>query len=175
MKKLLLVDYGSYYFKDVLECMDLLEVKYVEYRYDELSQIVNKDDICGILLSGGPGRVNNPKDPHLDKALLDYQVPILGICYGMQILMHFLGGKVEALFERDYGLRDMTILKESRINKGLMNPIPVWMAHYDHITCLAPGFELLARTDISIAMIAMNWKKSTPFNIIQKLKNLKMI
>lgn len=154
MKKLLLIDYGSRLFKDVKECMELLEVKYLECNYDAISQTLSRDDICGIVLTGGPGRVNNPEDPHLEKVLLDYQAPILGICYGMQILMHFLGGKVEALSERDLGYSDMTILKESKINRELLNPSPVWMIHYDHITKLAPGFELLAKTDISIAMIA---------------------
>jgi GMP synthase (glutamine-hydrolysing) len=153
MKKILLVDYGSYYFKDIIKCMKLLKIEYVELQYNSSVKEIDSNDICGIILSGGPGRVNDPQDPHLDIKLLKFNLPVLGICYGMQLLMHFLGGRVEELPERDLGYSDMSIIKSSRINTGIKNPTPVWMAHYDHVTKLSQGFDILARTNISIAMI----------------------
>ncbi|HPF42742.1 MAG TPA: gamma-glutamyl-gamma-aminobutyrate hydrolase family protein [Bacillota bacterium] len=159
MKKILLVDYGSTYFKDVILSFEQLGVECVKLRYDEITGHLDKNNLCGIVLTGSPGRVNNPEDPQLDPALLETGVPILGICYGLQLLMHSLGGKVEALDKRDLGFGLMTIIKESPINKGLGNPTNVWMAHYDHVTKLAKGFEIYASTPISIAMVGDEKRK----------------
>ena len=159
MKKLLIVDYGSYFYKDVIACMDLLEEKYEQCIWNEELAKYPKETIKGIVLTGSPGRIDNPKDPQMRNEFLDYQVPILGICYGMQALMHHLGGKVEALPRLDKGDREMTIIKHSPINKNIEQSAKVHMAHYDHVTCIAPGFEILAHTALSIAMIANEKRK----------------
>lgn len=154
MKQILLVDYGSYYFKDVVKCMELLDIPFFSIKWDDDLNQVDKGTILGIILTGSPGRINNPEDPQLNMKLLEFDVPVLGICYGMQALMHSLGGKVEALSKRDLGKREMHIIKRNPINEHIDNGATVQMAHYDHVTQLADGFEILARTDISIAMIA---------------------
>lgn len=158
MRKILLVDYGSHYFKDVVKCMQELNVGYVIINHDD-ELTYTKDDICGIILSGSPGRVNNPDDPQLDLRLLDMDVPVLGICYGLQLLMHSLGGKVEALDKRDLGSSKMTMTMMSPLNRKIANPTDVWMAHYDHVTKLAAGFTVYATTPISIAMVGDEKKK----------------
>lgn len=151
--KILLVDYGSYFFKDIKISLDLLGVKYHCVKFDEPIEKLNKHDLCGIILSGGPGRVNNPNDPQLNLDYLKLYVPILGICYGLQVLMKSLGGKVEALNVRDYGVSKMSIDKYSILNEGIENNSDVFMSHFDHVSKLAPGFDMLAKTNISIAMI----------------------
>ncbi|MBN2540019.1 MAG: gamma-glutamyl-gamma-aminobutyrate hydrolase family protein [Bacilli bacterium] len=159
MKKILLVDYGSYYFKDVVQCMAELNVDVIEYVHSSPFSDIEHEDVCGIILTGSPGHVYNPEDPQLDLRLLDLKVPVLGICYGMQLLMHTLGGNVGILKERDYGSKIMTISKSSPINKGLSNPTQIWMAHYDYVTDVAPGYDIYASTDVSIAMIGNEAKQ----------------
>jgi len=158
MKKILLVDYGSHYFNDVIACLEDLKVEFIRRRHDDLVNIDAKN-LAGIILTGSPGRVNNPGDPQLDLKLLDMNIPILGICYGLQLLMHGLGGRVEALPERDLGLSTMTIKVRSPLNEGIDNQTQVWMAHYDHVTRLAKGFEVYATTPISIAMVGDELRK----------------
>ena len=159
MKKILLVDYGSYYFKDVVKCMEILGFPFFSILWNDNLMSIKKETLLGIILTGSPGRINNPDDPQLNMKLLEYDVPVLGICYGMQALMHSLGGKVESLSERDLGKREMTILKRHPINETISNPAIVQMAHYDHVTVLAEGFEILAKTEISIAMVANEKRK----------------
>lgn len=159
MKRILLVDYGSYYFKDVVQCMRELNVEVIEFIHDAPFSEIEDEEFCGILLTGSPGHVYNSDDPQLDLRLLDFNVPILGICYGMQLLMHTLGGNVGILKERDYGSKIMTITKSSLINKGLSNPTEIWMSHYDYVTDIAPGYEIYARTDVSIAMVGNESKQ----------------
>lgn len=158
MKKILLVDYGSHYFKDVVECMRRLDVECIEVKHDDDLEGL-KDKLCGIILTGSPGRVNNPEDPRLDPRLLDMNVPVLGICYGLQLLTHALGGRVEALDQRDLGLGEMTITVRSPLNKDLPDHVQVWMAHYDHVTRLAEGFQAYATTPVSIAMAGYEAKR----------------
>ncbi len=153
MKKILLVDYGSYYFRDVCLCLEEIGVEYLIFHYKDSIENIDAFNICGVVLTGGPGRVNNPKDPQLDLRLLDFKVPVLGICYGMQLLMHALGGRVDSLEEQDLGYSEMPLCYCSPINKNISNPTKVWMAHYDHVTRLAQGFNVYGKTDISIAMI----------------------
>ncbi len=152
MKKMLLVDYGSSYFQKVKESFEKLGVEFIETNYDKIPNDIEEMNLCGIVLTGSPKMVGDPGSPQLDKLLLEQNVPILGICYGFQLLMHSLGGKVNGLGFKDYGYSDMTIIKRSPINKGIESPVPVWMAHFDHVTKLADGFELYAMTPISVAM-----------------------
>lgn len=151
--KILLVDYGSIYFKNIKQSLDKLNVKYIEINHDESLINFDQSDVVGIILSGGPGRVNNPDDPQLNPDVLEQEIPILGICYGMQVLVKHLGGKVESLSKRDLGISKMRIEKQSILNKDIIQDCDVHMAHFDHITEVPDSFDILARTNISIAMI----------------------
>jgi GMP synthase (glutamine-hydrolysing) len=97
----------------------------------------------GIILSGGPESVYEPSSPSIDKRLLDLNIPILGICYGHQLLMKLLGGKVEPSSNREYGMAfielDMSE-KFNRITKGLSSQELVWMSHGDEVVSLPEGF-----------------------------------
>jgi len=104
----------------------------------------------GIILSGGPSSVYETGAPHCDRAVLEMGVPVLGICYGMQLLAYFLGGEVVSSDQREFGRVMM-----HQINKGdLLSNVPidatVWMSHGDKVTAL-PGFDVLAKTENALA------------------------
>ena len=101
----------------------------------------------GLILSGGPNSVYDVAAPTLPEAVLTLGVPVLGICYGMQLLAHTLGGAVAPGAEREYGPAQVTLLDpDSPLFAGLPSELPVWMSHGDQVHTLPPGFIPLARS-----------------------------
>ncbi|PIZ25148.1 MAG: GMP synthase (glutamine-hydrolyzing), partial [Chloroflexi bacterium CG_4_10_14_0_8_um_filter_57_5] len=98
----------------------------------------------GFILSGGPRSVYEAGAPHIQEFILDSGLPILGICYGMQVLTHTLGGKVKPSQEREYGNAVVESLVSSQIVSSLS--FQAWMSHGDRISELPPGFVALARS-----------------------------
>lgn len=101
----------------------------------------------GIILSGGPASVYEPGAPALPDWLRDTDLPVLGICYGMQLQSHALGGVVLRANRREYGPATITVTDDSPLFVGTSYEQPVWMSHGDHIEGLPPGFHPLARSD----------------------------
>ncbi|MEK5162307.1 glutamine-hydrolyzing GMP synthase [Paenibacillus sp. FSL R5-0527] len=101
----------------------------------------------GIVFSGGPSSVYAENAPHIDPAVYDVGVPILGICYGMQLMAHQLGGKVERAAKREYGKADVDFAENSVLTRGLQAKQTVWMSHGDHVTKLPEGFVVEASTE----------------------------
>lgn len=101
----------------------------------------------GIVFSGGPSSVYAENAPHIDPAVYDIGVPIFGICYGMQLMAHQLGGKVERAEKREYGKADVDFAEHSALTKGLDAKQTVWMSHGDHVTQLPEGFVVDASTE----------------------------
>ena len=104
----------------------------------------------GIILSGGPGSVYEPDAPVCNPALFDMDIPILGVCYGMQLMARDLGGKVEQAKEREFGHGELTRTAESVLLNGQKR---VWMSHGDRILEPPPGFVVTATTDTTMAVI----------------------
>jgi GMP synthase (glutamine-hydrolysing) len=102
----------------------------------------------GIVLSGGPSSVYEKKAPSVPKELLDQGIPILGICYGMQLVTHLSGGEVAKSKHREYGRADLTIDDRSNLFKGIgtEGSTIVWMSHGDRIERMPPGFRSIAHT-----------------------------
>jgi len=101
----------------------------------------------GIVFSGGPASVYADGAPHSDPAIYDLNVPILGICYGMQLITHQLGGKVEPAHKREYGKSDIDFAEVNPLVAGLDSRQTVWMSHGDHVTELPAGFKVDASTE----------------------------
>ncbi|HKF75272.1 MAG TPA: glutamine-hydrolyzing GMP synthase [Candidatus Dormibacteraeota bacterium] len=99
---------------------------------------------AGVVLSGGPASVYEPGAPQVDPALLRSGVPVLGICYGMQLIAHHLGGEVAAADRREYGPALLAVEDGADLFEGLPRELPVWMSHGDHVLRLPPGFHGLA-------------------------------
>ncbi len=110
----------------------------------------------GIILSGGPSSVYEDGAPHCDRQILELGVPVLGICYGLQLLSYFLGGRVEPSSRREYGAATVNLTGEreqSRLLAGLSDGFPVWMSHGDHVTVAPPGFEVVATTENALGAV----------------------
>lgn len=103
-------------------------------------------DPTGIILSGGPANVYAEHSPKCDPEVFRLGVPILGICYGCQLMCETLGGKVHPAASREFGHADITVLGNSEIFKGLPIDMPVWMSHGDQIEHLPKGFHTIAKT-----------------------------
>jgi GMP synthase (glutamine-hydrolysing) len=102
-----------------------------------------------IILSGGPASVWDEKHPSLDPAIFDLGLPILGICYGLQITVHLLGGRVERSEKREFGPSKLSVLEDSDIFSGIAGESEVWMSHGDRVLELPEGFSVIARSDNS--------------------------
>ena len=98
-----------------------------------------------IIFSGGPSSVYEEKAPKISPQIFDLNIPILGICYGEQLICDMLGGKVEKSFEREFGKAEIEIVKDSKFFKDFQNH-QVWMSHGDHISKIPQGFEVIATT-----------------------------
>ncbi|MBZ0187407.1 MAG: glutamine-hydrolyzing GMP synthase, partial [Candidatus Obscuribacterales bacterium] len=109
----------------------------------------------GIILSGGPGSCYDDHSPKLDKAVWTLGIPILGVCYGMQLMAHDLGGTVKASGESEYGRALLTVAEHGRLFDQVDPVINSWMSHGDSVIKLPPGFSVTARTiNTPVAAIA---------------------
>jgi GMP synthase (glutamine-hydrolysing) len=113
----------------------------------------------GIVLSGAPWSVYDKDAPPADARVFELGLPVLGICYGLQFMVHTLGGKVRPADKREYGHAEVDIIAESLLFKGIARRQSVWMSHGDEALELPPGFELTAKTANAVAAIQNVAKK----------------
>ncbi len=113
---------------------------------EEVNVFNEKLNVKGLILSGGPSSVYEPNAPKLDPLILKVNLPILGLCYGHQLLVQLSNGKVEPATCKEYGITQVTIDKPAGILEGLNDKEQVWMSHGDTVMTLPPGFESLAHT-----------------------------
>ena len=113
-----------------------------------------------IILSGGPSSVYEPSSPQLDKAILELGIPVLGICYGFQILASALGGRVDKTGLREYGATELKVTAGGEILAGQPGEQICWMSHGDQVMKEPAGFEVLASTATTpVAAFANSEKK----------------
>ncbi|MBI2660183.1 glutamine-hydrolyzing GMP synthase [Candidatus Woesearchaeota archaeon] len=101
----------------------------------------------GIILSGGPASVYEPNSPTMDRKILGLGIPVLGICYGLQLIAKFVGGEVLAGKLKEFGSRELIVKKNGKLLKGLSRKEQIWMSHGDLVEMLPKDFEVLASTD----------------------------
>ena len=97
----------------------------------------------GIILSGGPRSVYEPDAPTIDPKVFNLGMPVLGICYGIQLMNHLLGGRVVPAVSREYGRKPFSILDTQDLFFNLNREEMVWMSHGDKVEQVAPGFEII--------------------------------
>ena len=151
---IVILDFGSQYNQLIARRIREMGVyaEVVPY-YEDLEKIKARNP-KGIILSGGPASVYLEGAPTIDKAMFDLDIPVLGICYGMQLTQHLLGGEVAKADRQEFGKAEVVIDdKESPFFFGIEDNTQVWMSHGDHVTKIAPGFEKIAHTDSSIATL----------------------
>src|SRR5438874_10855020 len=103
----------------------------------------------GLILSGGPASVYDKGAPHLDPEIFSLSIPILGICYGLMLMAHHLGGQVEFSGRREFGAGILQITNGSELFSGLGTQLDVWNSHGDAVTSLPTGFRSAARSESS--------------------------
>ena len=143
------LDFGSQYTQVIARRLRECQVYSRVYRFDTPAETLRADGVNGIILSGGPSSVFAEKAPLPDEAVFDLKVPILGICYGLQLLGRFLGGKVAKSTQREYGRGTLSLTSESRLFEGIPSEIQVWNSHGDKLIQMPQGFEAIARTENS--------------------------
>lgn len=141
-EKIVIVDFGSQYTQLIARRVREFRV-YSEIVHPEKAAESINESCIGIILSGGPNSVYDKLSPQIDLSIIPDGMPVLGICYGMQLLSHKLGGKVEKSDEREFGKALLKIKKDSLLFKGIKNESVVWMSHSDKVTLLPPGFEVI--------------------------------
>jgi GMP synthase (glutamine-hydrolysing) len=113
---------------------------------DEIKTLNEKFNVKGLILSGGPSSVYEPNAPRLDPRILEANLPILGLCYGHQLIAQITNGKVEPAACKEYGIAQVAIDKTVGVLEGLGKTEKVWMSHGDTVFAPPPGFEVLAHT-----------------------------
>ena len=164
-KAIIIIDFGAQYSRLIARRVRESNTYCEIIPYDAGSEILNEQDVIGVILSGGPNSVYEDDAPMAPAWVFDAGVPILGICYGMQLIAHQLGGKVESVTQREYG--HTVIHKDVQGNvlfEGLDSEIPVWMSHGDRIEELPPGFRSLAYSENSPIAVMGN-EEGTYFGI----------
>ena len=146
-EKVIVIDFGGQYnqlvARRVRECNVYCEI----YSYRTPLDQIRKMNPKGIILTGGPNSVYEEGAATAPKELFELGVPVLGLCYGAQLMNYVLGGKVARADEREYGKTEVIVDKPlSRLYDGIPSPMVCWMSHNDYIAEPAPGFEITAHS-----------------------------
>ena len=157
----IVLDFGGQYnqlvARRVRECNVYCEI----YSYKTDIEFIKSKNPKGIILTGGPNSCYEEGAPTYSKELFEMGIPVLGLCYGAQLMMHVLGGKVEKADVSEYGKTEVLIDKtESKLFKNVSEKTICWMSHTDYISKIASGFEISAHTADCPVAVAENADKS---------------
>jgi GMP synthase (glutamine-hydrolysing) len=152
-EKVLIFDFGSQYVQLIARRVREAQVFCQIVRHDLPAERVREIGPSGLIFSGGPSSVYEPGAPQCDPALFQLGIPILGLCYGLQLICHLLGGRVVPGPSREYGRKRLHILDPDVILQGVPQDSVVWMSHGDQVDQLGEGFAVLASTDTCPAAV----------------------
>ena len=142
----LVIDFGGQYnqlvARRVRECNVYCEI----YSYKVALEKIKEKKPMGIILTGGPNSCYEEGAPTADEALFKQGIPVLGLCYGDQLMAHVLGGKVERAENREYGKTDICLDTDSKLFEGIKADNTCWMSHFDYISRMPEGFRSVAHT-----------------------------
>ena len=145
-EKVIVIDFGGQYnqlvARRVRECNVYCEI----YSYKTDLEQIKAMNPKGIILTGGPNSCYEEGAPTYRKELFELGVPVLGLCYGAQLMMHVLGGKVEKAPVREYGKTEVFVENASPLFSDVNSTTICWMSHFDYISKIAPGFDIIAHT-----------------------------
>lgn len=145
-EKVIVIDFGGQYnqlvARRVRECNVYCEI----YSYKTDIEQIKAMNPKGIILTGGPNSCYEADSPSCTRELFELGIPVLGLCYGAQLMMHVLGGKVEKAPVREYGKTEVFVQPSSPLFTDVSETTVCWMSHFDYISKVAPGFEICAHT-----------------------------
>jgi len=147
--RILILDFGSQYTQVIARRIRELQVYSEIVRFDTPAAEIAQPKPSGLILSGGPASVYDKGAPRLDPEIFSLGIPVLGICYGLMLMAHHLGGQVVFTGRREYGAGTLHIANGSQLLDGLGPQIDVWNSHGDEVTALPKGFRAAGRTESS--------------------------
>ena len=162
---ILVLDFGSQYTQLIARRVRELDVYSEILPWDIDENKISKINPKGVILSGGPNSVTKSFTPRVPQKIFDLNIPILGICYGMQTLAEQMGGNVISADKKEFGHAELEIVADSKLFRNLNSKINVWMSHGDQVQDLPDDYELTALT--STAPIAAMQHKNLPIYAIQ--------
>jgi GMP synthase (glutamine-hydrolysing) len=152
------LDFGSQYTQIIARRIREFQVFSKIYHFSTTPEKLRADGVIGIILSGGPNSVFAPKAPIPDPGIFEMGVPVLGICYGLHLMGHLLGGKVVKGTRREYGHGTLEVSRRGRLFSKLPKKLRVWNSHGDKLVRIPPGFLAIAKTE------------NSPYAVLEDLK-----
>jgi len=152
---IVILDFGAQYSQLIARRVREHHVHSVLVPYSISVEALRQLNPAGVILSGGPSSVFDEGAPHSDPAILEMGVPVLGICYGLQLISEQMGGKVRPAPQREYGRAQLEISRSagSRLFRAVPSPLPVWNSHGDHVAAVPTGFKTTGKTENAISVI----------------------
>ncbi|HAR66367.1 MAG TPA: GMP synthase (glutamine-hydrolyzing) [Lentisphaeria bacterium] len=158
--QIIILDFGSQYTQLIARRVRELNVFSDILRYDTPAAEIRARGARGIILSGGPASVYAENSPQCCPELFDLGLPILGVCYGLQLMVHRLGGSVDVGLEREFGLAKLSVHHDNPLFANVPDDFSVWMSHGDKVHALPEGFRTVASTgNAEFAAIADTQRK----------------
>jgi GMP synthase (glutamine-hydrolysing) len=152
-QSIVVLDFGAQYSQLIARRIREQNVFSVVLPFNVSLEEIRSYSPAGIILSGGPSSVYDKDAPLVGKPVFSMGLPVLGICYGLQLMVHVLGGKVRPADKREYGHAKVEIENGSRLFEGLPKVLAVWMSHGDEAVALPPGFRQTATSPNALAAI----------------------
>ena len=152
------LDFGSQYTQVIARRIRECQVFSKIYHFSTPPQVLRDEGVIGIILSGGPSSVFERRAPVPDPGIFKLGVPVLGICYGLHLMGHMLGGKVVKGTRREYGHGTLQVTRRGRLFAGVPARLRVWNSHGDKLTGVPPGFRPIGRTE------------NSPYAVLEDLK-----
>jgi GMP synthase (glutamine-hydrolysing) len=155
----IILDFGGQYTQLIARRVRELGVYSEIIPFNTTAEAIRSRNPKAIILSGGPSSVYEENAPHPDPAVIQMGVPVLGICYGVQLMAHFLGGEVKPSNRREYGHAEIDVQAQSQLLAGLPSPLKVWMSHGDYVSRPPAGFTITAATEAAIGAVEDSSRK----------------
>lgn len=156
----IVLDFGAQYKQLIARRVREANVYCEVLPFDTPIETIQEKNPKGIIFTGGPSVVYEENAPIVDKAILELGIPVLGICYGSQLIGHLLGGKVEKATQREYGKKELILSKENPLFKNVDKSTTCWMSHTYYVSEPPTGFEVIAHTDTcDVAALANDAQK----------------
>ncbi|MBR2782268.1 MAG: glutamine-hydrolyzing GMP synthase [Oscillospiraceae bacterium] len=146
MEKILVLDFGGQYNQLIARRVRDLKVYAEILPYTTPLEEIARGAYQGIIFTGGPNSVYDPESPHYPAEILDLGIPVLGICYGAQLMAYMLGGTIEHADMREYGRTEVAVQRKSRLFAKIPKKSMFWMSHTDYISRIPEGFAVSALT-----------------------------
>ncbi len=160
-EEILILDFGSQYTQLIARRVREQKVYSEIVSYQTGAEQIRAINPKGIILSGGPASIYNDRAPLPDREIFELNIPILGICYGLQIIGQFFGGEVDRSVRREFGYAKLSIDDHRDLFHGIGQSLDVWMSHGDHLTVIPSDFERLGHTENAPYAVIGNRKRKT--------------